>query len=315
LNLYVVAPPKRLWYFDKVNDEAKPISQIESLLKIGYKPSPQSSDGVRYLDSKSEAISYPRGVLGSSVVEVAKEGSSFWLDSRADYVLKLLIENKVKGLWDIGAGDGAMTNRLGRGGIEVISVEPLVEGAKAIAFEGAQVFNSTLEDLKLPDACIENIGLFDVLEHLEDPEALLFEVYRVLKPSGMLFITVPAYKFLWSSHDEALGHFRRYSKKTLRDTIESTDLTVMSINYIFSSLVPVSFLTRALPYLFGKRRDSKMVIKKSSKNLSMSKKIDRTIYNILKVEQLLAKYFTMPFGLSIILSAKKSTTATISRSI
>jgi ubiquinone/menaquinone biosynthesis C-methylase UbiE len=303
-----------LWYFEKVNDEAKPISQIESLLKMGYKASPQSSDGVRYLDSKPEGISYPRGVLGTSVVEVAKEGSSFWLDSRANYVLNLLFQNNVKALWDIGAGDGAMTNRLGRRGIEVISVEPLIEGAKAIASEGAPVFNSTLEELKLPDESIENIGLFDVLEHLEDPTALLFEVHRVLKPNGMVFITVPAHKLLWSSHDEALGHFRRYSKKTLRNSIELTDLTVMSINYIFPSLVPISFLSRTLPYRLGKGRDTKLVIQKSSKNLSLSKKIDRTMYKVLGVEQLFSKYLTMPFGLSLILSAKKSTTATKSRS-
>jgi hypothetical protein len=69
-----------------------------------------------------------------------------------------------------------------------------------------------------------------------------------------------------------------------------------------------------LPYRFGKRRDTKMVVKKSSKNLSLSKKIDRTMYKVLGVEQLFSKYLTMPFGLSLILSAKKSTTATKSRS-
>jgi hypothetical protein len=131
-----------------------------------------------------------------------------------------------------------------------------------------------------------------------------------------LYVVAPP-KSLWyfgKVNDEALGYFRRYSKKTLRDTIESTDLTVMSINYIFSSLVPISLVTRVLPYRFGKRRDTKMVVKKSSKNLSLSKKIDRTMYKVLGVEQLFSKYLTMPFGLSLILSAKKSTTATKSRS-
>ena len=73
-----------------------------------------------------------------------------------------------------------------------------------------------LEELPWPDASFDLITCLDVIEHTPDDRTALRELHRVCRPGGWLLVTVPAYPALWSLHDEANHHYRRYSRAALR---------------------------------------------------------------------------------------------------
>lgn len=102
------------------------------------------------------------------------------------------------------------------------------------------------------DAAPELLGtydaaiLYDVIEHLEDPQPLLRSVARHLKPSGWLFVNVPALQSLFSAYDVAAGHFRRYDRHTLPAELATGGWTVRDVRYWGLSLVPLLMVRRLL---------------------------------------------------------------------
>jgi SAM-dependent methyltransferase len=93
----------------------------------------------------------------------------------------------------------------------------------------------------------------DVIEHLDDDQVDLSQWLRLVKPGGCVFITVPAFSWLWSRHDRVLGHKRRYTKKSLRHLTQSVGLELQELKYAFSFLVPPAVIIRKL--LPGKREE------------------------------------------------------------
>ena len=70
---------------------------------------------------------------------------------------------------------------------------------------------------------------FDILEHIEEDHVAAGEIFRVLRPGGTALIAVPCDMSLWSAHDVAVGHVRRYTRETLRDVMEKAGFTVESL--------------------------------------------------------------------------------------
>lgn len=103
--------------------------------------------------------------------------------------------------------------------------------------------------LSLPFAgdSFNGVGLFDIIEHLDEPERALREAHRILEPGGFVFITVPASHALWSAMDVAAGHRRRYSAGELRELLRSTGFIVRRVSYMFPCLFPFIYLARNNP--------------------------------------------------------------------
>lgn len=278
-------------------------SELDRLQSLGWEAPVADADGVRWLRRDDAHVSYPRGVLDSLSGD---GGEGFWLDARANVVGDLLRERSIATIWDVGAGSGAMAKRLGRFGVDVVSVEPLPEGAREIARMGVEVFCGTLQGLALPSASLAAVGLFDVLEHIEDPSDILGEVARVLTPNGSLVVTVPAYQWLWSAEDEALGHFRRYSTKTLTATFVRSRFSVLSAQYCFASLVPAAALLRTLPYRLGRRRTPNETLSRNSGRLNPGARTNRFAQNVLAAEAKASRLVPLPFGLSVVAVAQKA---------
>ena len=90
------------------------------------------------------------------------------------------------------------------------------------------------------------VGLFDVVEHIEDVSGLLGEVGRVLVSDGWLIVTVPAHQWLWSKHDEQAHHLRRYSETMLSQTLEQAEFKVAWCGQFYGFLILPALIRRIL---------------------------------------------------------------------
>jgi SAM-dependent methyltransferase len=141
---------------------------------------------------------------------------------------------------DIGAGDGFVGARL---------LGALPAGSSVTCFDSGYT-DSHLADLRggapreirfartAPDRAFDAIVMLDVLEHIADDFGFLRDfVMRRLRPGGRLLISVPAHRALYTQHDVALGHHRRYSQGQLHDVLVASGLTPLSSGSLFCSLL------------------------------------------------------------------------------
>jgi SAM-dependent methyltransferase len=147
---------------------------------------------------------------------------------------------------DAGCGSGRNMVELARLGT-VTGVE-LSHTSVQLARErdaGAVVEGSVM-DMPLDDATFDLTVSLDVIEHLEDDIGALSELRRVTKPGGALLVTVPAYQWLWSGHDEINHHHRRYNRRTMLAAAESAGWQLERFTNFSSLTLPVAILLRAL---------------------------------------------------------------------
>ena len=102
------------------------------------------------------------------------------------------------------------------------------------------------------------VTMLDVLEHVEDDNVAVAEIFRVLKPGGAFVLSVPAYQKLWSAHDEALHHFRRYEYSGLHRVLQSGGFQVWQLSFAMSLMPPVAWFWRRfiLPFQPHRPRDA-----------------------------------------------------------
>jgi len=203
-------------------------------------------------------------------------------------------------MWEVGSGTGAMASRLLPPLTEVITVEPLIEGARAAARLGLPALCGTLQDLELPDHSIECVGAFDVIEHISEVADFLGEVYRVLRPEGIAIVTVPAFSFLWGDEDDVAGHQRRYTKTSLTSQFRGAGFLPVHTEYLYASLVLPAALTRALPYRLGRRRGEDRVLASLRSQLEVPSSIDRLARGVLTAENVISRRLGLPLGLSLL---------------
>jgi SAM-dependent methyltransferase len=195
-------------------------------------------------------ISYP--AEGNDLC-FAVEDSSFWFEHRNRCILEALKRFPPGGtLFDVGGGNGCVARALQQSGLDVVLVEPGPSGVRNALKRGIrQVVRATLEDAGVLAETLPSVGLFDVLEHIPDDVAFLRATRRLVVPGGRLYLTVPAYQWLWSGEDIAAGHARRYTLRTLGRLLEECGYAVERATYFFGFLPIPIFFQRALPYRLG----------------------------------------------------------------
>ena len=160
---------------------------------------------------------------------------------------KRKFKNSKTTIIDVGSGAGFFSKELMnnyRGNIAKIY---LVDTGYQPIETSHQQNNIIEKTTQLPDTINNSLlVMMDVLEHLPDDLSLLGDIKLKSKGENYFFITVPAFTSLWSRHDVFLGHYRRYTLRSLKNTLVAAGFKVESIYYIYGSIFPLVWLKRRL---------------------------------------------------------------------
>ena len=127
---------------------------------------------------------------------------------------------------DIGAAGGGNTRVLKAHGWQATALEYSDSAVEVARSRGISVIRADARDLPVRSGTCGLVTAFDVLEHIDEDYRAAAEMTRVLQPGGSALIAVPCDMALWSAHDDAVGHIRRYSRPELASVIEKAGLTI-----------------------------------------------------------------------------------------
>jgi SAM-dependent methyltransferase len=199
---------------------------------------------------------------------------------------------------DVGCGTGATSAALRRFG-DVRGLDMGLAALRHASARGLVVALGSAENLPVGDAQFDVVVALDVLEHLDDDRRALDEIRRVLRPGGVFLATVPAYPFLWSSHDEALGHRRRYRRAQLRERISAAGFQIALCSYIMASVLPIAIVVRLAERLRPPRGPSQ------SGYVMLPRPLNDLLTAVVSLGGWLLRVMELPFGLSVIAVARK----------
>jgi len=149
--------------------------------------------------------------------------------------------------------------------------------------------------LPLADGSVDVVTVLDVLEHLEDDVTAVAEIRRVLAPGGVCLATVPAFQALWSTHDDALGHQRRYRREGFVRLFEEAGLVPEAVSYYNTWLFPALAANRLVRRLLPKKPGP------ATSDLSeLPRPLNRALAALLASEAHLLRHGRLPFGASLI---------------
>jgi len=158
------------------------------------------------------------------------EDRHWWYKERRALLARELRRLPVGGLaLDVGAAGGGNTRVLRAHGWQALAVEYAPTAAQIARGRGIDVIRADARELPVNSGACGLVTAFDVLEHIKEDYLAAAEIARVLKPGGVALIAVPCDMALWSAHDEAVGHVRRYARAELADLMEKAGLAVERI--------------------------------------------------------------------------------------
>lgn len=154
--------------------------------------------------------------------------------------------------------------------------------------------------IPLAEGAFDAIIMADVLEHCPDEAAVLEELRRVLRPGGLLLVTVPALRILWSHHDVAIGHYRRYRRGELVRLMGRFGFEARSSSY-FNFLLFLPFLAARLLQRALRSRDREP----RADYPVLPAPINGLFATLLSLEARLLDRATLPIGTSVVVTARR----------
>lgn len=186
------------------------------------------------------------------------EANHWWFAARRDIIRAIIqrlipLTNEAR-ILEAGCGTGgnlAMLAEYGR--LDAFEYDEAAREASERK-SGLEIpFGALPDQIPFGDTTYDLIGLFDVLEHIEDDQPALEALGNRLTPNGRILVTVPAFPWLWSKHDERHHHFRRYTKASLSKVAKAAGLNVERSFYFNGFLFPVAVAARGVKAIL--RRD------------------------------------------------------------
>ncbi len=230
------------------------------------------------------------------------EKDHFWFKGRRKYITEYLKDfPKDATVLDIGSSSGLLLNELADLGFDRSKLYGIDISETAIA----NCKENGIENAFVMDAQQVSFGLqFDIviasdcLEHLKDEQAALQSWARVLKDTGTMMVFVPAFMSLWSDHDVANMHYRRYTLPQLEAALNENGLVPTKSSYWNFSLFTPVYLLRALSRLKPKKG-------KADSDLNEPSALNGLIYGIINTENKLLRRVNFPFGISAFCIVRK----------
>lgn len=177
----------------------------------------------------------------TEIHKLARLEDTHWWYRERRHLLGLAVAPLTPGrALDIGAAAGGNTRMLRSRGWQAVALEYGAEGAEIAHGRGLPVLRADATRLPVASGSLDLVVAFDVLEHIADDDAAAGEIRRVLRPGGTALIAVPSDPRLWSAHDEAVGHVRRYKRRTLVSLLERNALNVDDVRSWNVLLRPVA---------------------------------------------------------------------------
>jgi SAM-dependent methyltransferase len=236
------------------------------------------------------------------------ESDHWWLRARERiffHLISALTELRQDGgLLEIGCGAGGMLAPLGGlGKTTGVDID-----ARLVAFCHAREFDRTLvadgTELPFAEASFQFAAFFDCLEHIPDDQAALAAAYRVLEPGGYLFVTVPAYQFLYANQDRWAGHVRRYTRGLLTQRLKMARFTIQKATYfntlLFPAILPAVLLIKLRERFFDTGQT-----RKTNLSYRYPPLLARLLEAVLAAERHLLVRANLPVGHSLIAIARK----------
>lgn len=232
--------------------------------------------------------------------------SHFWRAAKRELLRDLLTELGPPGrslrVLDIGGATSLYPEVLAEWG-SVTVVEPdgeCVETARAVL--GADIRQGSLPDALGVEGPFDVISMLDVLEHIEDDRRGLEVVRGLLAPEGRLIINVPALPVLFSDHDRAVHHFRRYTRRTLNEVIERSGLHAQRMSYWTALLLPVVAAQRFV----SKARSALRPNPNPEYSVKVpGKALNAMLAAVMTLERYLLRFMRMPLGSSLFAVVKR----------
>jgi 2-polyprenyl-3-methyl-5-hydroxy-6-metoxy-1,4-benzoquinol methylase len=231
------------------------------------------------------------------------ESSHWWFKSRRHLIMQLInsldLSYKAK-ILDIGCSSGPLIKSLNQQGYQQVYGIDFSKNAISLCVK-KRLKQVAVMDAASPAIKADQFDLIiasDILEHLQNDMAALKQWRRILKPNGVMIVIVPAFNFLWSSHDEVNHHFRRYTKHRLNQALNQNRLHLLRSSYSSFS----SFLPAALLRLFQRKTHKKSSSFQLNDRLSI---FNPLLTTIVKLENYGLNYINFPFGVSVFAIAKK----------
>jgi 2-polyprenyl-3-methyl-5-hydroxy-6-metoxy-1,4-benzoquinol methylase len=224
----------------------------------------------------------------------------WWWRAREKLILKTLRSHQPAEGWktilDVGCGDGLFFDQLMAFG-EVEGVEPTAALLSANGPHRSRIHVCPFDENFLPGKEFQLILLLDVLEHLANPVAALRRALALLRPGGMVFVTVPAFRALWTNHDVVNGHVTRYTSRSFREVARQAGLSIQGNRYFFQWLFPLKLTVQI----------KEKVLSSPPRPASVPPAwINKPAYWISRAEQVTWGALPWPFGSSLMVWGSKA---------
>jgi len=232
------------------------------------------------------------------------EREHWWFTARLSILEKkvsqLLQQKPDAKILNIGIATGATSIMLQQYGT-VTSLEYDKECCEFVREKcGLEVVNGSMTELPFDDGSYDLVCAFDVVEHIEDHSTAIQELRRVMAADGHYFLTVPAFMFLWSEHDEINHHYRRYTRASFGQLLTSQGLVKTYAGYFNSLLfIPIAAV-RLVQNIFTKKDKSSSEKKSDFEGVNSSGLINSVLKAVFLIEKpLISAGIPLPFGVSV----------------